>query len=178
MLKPVRREFASVFEAADGFVVLLVSRTSGWEADKILIRERTWGRVGSSRVGAAPTLSARRDWRNGLGRRGPSVACAGRWGRPQRGFRLTPHPPVPRGSKRFGQLHAGRAAVEREFGRLKNEYGLAPLRVRNVERVTLHADLTMLARLSLAVPERGRYRSPRRRLPTSKKLAPQTNPFA
>jgi hypothetical protein len=35
--------------------------------------------------------------------------------------------------------------VEREFGPLKHDYGLAPLRVRGAERVTLHADLTMLA---------------------------------
>jgi transposase len=54
-------------------------------------------------------------------------------------------------SKRFAQLYSGRAAVEREFGRLKNEYGLTPLRVRSIERVALHADLTMLARLSMAL---------------------------
>jgi hypothetical protein len=41
--------------------------------------------------------------------------------------------------------------VEREFGRLKHEYGLTPLRVRGIERVALHADLTMLARLALAL---------------------------
>jgi hypothetical protein len=56
----------------------------------------------------------------------------------------------PRVTKRFSQLYRGRAAVEREFGRLKNEHGLTPLRVRGLERVALHADLTMLARLSLA----------------------------
>jgi hypothetical protein len=28
--------------------------------------------------------------------------------------------------------------VEREFGRLKNEWALAPLRVRGLERVKLH----------------------------------------
>jgi hypothetical protein len=38
-----------------------------------------------------------------------------------------------------------------EFGRLKHEYGLAFLRVRGIERVRLHADLTMLGRLSLAL---------------------------
>ncbi len=57
-------------------------------------------------------------------------------------------PLVPRETKRWRELYRGRAAVEREFGRLKHEYGLAPLRVRGLERVTLHADLTMLARLS------------------------------
>jgi hypothetical protein len=41
--------------------------------------------------------------------------------------------------------------VEREFGRLKHDYGLAPLRVRGLERVALHADLTILARLAQAL---------------------------
>ena len=61
------------------------------------------------------------------------------------------HPLIPRESKRWRSLYRGRAAVEREFGRLKNEYGLAPLRVRGLARVQLHADLTMLARLSQAL---------------------------
>lgn len=61
------------------------------------------------------------------------------------------HPLVPRETKRWGDLYRGRAAVEREFGRLKNEYGLTPLRLRGRDRVALHADLTMLARLSLAL---------------------------
>jgi IS5 family transposase len=61
------------------------------------------------------------------------------------------HPLVPRETKRWRELYRGRAAVEREFGRLKNEYGLAPLRVRGLERVQLHADLVMLARLSQAL---------------------------
>jgi len=34
---------------------------------------------------------------------------------------------------------------------LKHEYGLTPLRLRSLERVALHADLTMLARLSQAL---------------------------
>jgi hypothetical protein len=41
--------------------------------------------------------------------------------------------------------------VEREFGGLKHHYGLAPLRVRGLERVQLHADLTILARLAQAL---------------------------
>jgi hypothetical protein len=61
------------------------------------------------------------------------------------------NPLVPRGTKRFGQLYRGRASVEREFGRLKHEYGLGPLRVRGIERVALHADLTILARLGQAL---------------------------
>jgi hypothetical protein len=61
------------------------------------------------------------------------------------------HPLVPRATRRFGTLYAGRAAVEREFGRLKNEHGLAPLRIRGIEGVALHADLTIFARLSQAL---------------------------
>lgn len=48
-------------------------------------------------------------------------------------------------------MYRGRAAIEREFGRLKHDYGLAPLRVRGLEKVALHADLTMLARLAQAL---------------------------
>jgi hypothetical protein len=58
---------------------------------------------------------------------------------------------IPFGSDEWKRLYRGRAAVEREFGRLKTLYGLAPLRVRGIERVRLHADLTMLARLALAL---------------------------
>jgi DDE family transposase len=61
------------------------------------------------------------------------------------------HPQIPRESKRFGDLYRGRSAVEREFGRLKHQYGLGPLRVRGLAKVQLHADLTMLARLSQAL---------------------------
>jgi hypothetical protein len=61
------------------------------------------------------------------------------------------HPLIPRETKRWGDLYRGRGAVERTFGRLKNEYGLKPLRVRGSERVALHADLTMLAQLAQAL---------------------------
>src|SRR5439155_25292368 len=61
------------------------------------------------------------------------------------------NPRVQRHTQRFRDLYRGRGAVEREFGRLKHDYGFAPLRVRGLERVQLHADLTMLARLTLAL---------------------------
>jgi len=79
--------------------------------------------------------------------------CPTRECSPKSGWvKATRHNPlVPRGTKRWGKLYRGRAAVEREFGRLKNEYGLAPLRVRGIERVQLHADLVMLVRLSQAL---------------------------
>ena len=61
------------------------------------------------------------------------------------------NPRISRYGERFRTLYRNRVAVEREFGRLKNDYGLAPLRVRGLERVQLHADLVMLARLSQAL---------------------------
>jgi IS5 family transposase len=67
----------------------------------------------------------------------------------ERASRLMPR--IPRHTQRFRDLYRGRAAVEREFGRLKHDYGLAPLRVRGLARVQLHADLTMLARLAQAL---------------------------
>jgi len=57
------------------------------------------------------------------------------------------HPLIPRHTKRSKALYSSRGAVEREFGRLKHEWALLPLRVRGIERVRLHADLTILAKL-------------------------------
>lgn len=57
-------------------------------------------------------------------------------------------PLIPRYTKRWKTLYCGRASVEREFGRLKNEWSLTPLRVRRIERVKLHADLTILTKLA------------------------------
>jgi hypothetical protein len=42
-------------------------------------------------------------------------------------------------------------AVEREFGVLKHEWAILPLRVRRLNRVRLHVDLTILARLGYAL---------------------------
>jgi hypothetical protein len=61
------------------------------------------------------------------------------------------HPLVPRETPRWRNLYRGRASVEREFGRLKNEWALLPLRVRGLERVQLHTDLTVLAKLACAL---------------------------
>ena len=61
------------------------------------------------------------------------------------------HPLIPRESKRWKSLYRGRGSVEREFGRLKHEWALLPLRVRGIERVRLHADLTILAKLACAL---------------------------
>ena len=70
------------------------------------------------------------------------------------------HPLIPRETPRFTALYRRRAAVEREFGRLKNEWALSPLRVRGLDRVRLHADLTILAKLACALArERLAYRA-------------------
>ena len=61
------------------------------------------------------------------------------------------HPLIPRETRRWRKLYQQRGAVEREFGRLKNEWALLPLRVRGMERVQLHADLTILAKLACAL---------------------------
>jgi hypothetical protein len=58
---------------------------------------------------------------------------------------------IPHETLRWRKLYRGRAAVEREFGRLKNEWALLPLRARGIERVQVHADLTILAKLSCAL---------------------------
>lgn len=58
------------------------------------------------------------------------------------------HTLIPRESKRWKQMYHRRGAVEREFGRLKHDWALLPLRVRGLERVRLHADLAVLAKLS------------------------------
>ncbi len=58
---------------------------------------------------------------------------------------------IPYGSDEWKRLYRGRSAVERENGRLKHDFGLGPLRVRGMQRVALHADLVMLARLAQAL---------------------------
>jgi transposase len=60
-------------------------------------------------------------------------------------------PIILRETTRWRSLYHGRGAVEREFGRLKNEYRLSPVRTRGLARVSLHANLVMLARLSQAL---------------------------
>lgn len=62
-----------------------------------------------------------------------------------------PLTPIPHGSAEWKRLYRARASVEREFGRLKHDYGLTPLRVRSLERVRLHADLAIVGRLALAL---------------------------
>jgi hypothetical protein len=81
-------------------------------------------------------------WRCPKGKCQPSH----RWIKPDR-F----DPLIPRSTRRYRKLTKGRAAVEREFGRLKDRWKLAPLRVRRLKRVQLHADLTILAKLSCAL---------------------------
>lgn len=61
------------------------------------------------------------------------------------------HPLIPRHTARSAKLYRSRGAVEREFGRLKHEWALLPLRVRGLDRVRLHADLTILAQLGCAL---------------------------
>lgn len=61
------------------------------------------------------------------------------------------HPLIPRGTERYKSLYHQRGAVEREFGHLKHEWAMLPLRVRRIFRVRLHVDLTILAKLATAL---------------------------
>jgi hypothetical protein len=61
---------------------------------------------------------------------------------------VSPAPADPARDSPLHRLYRRRAAVEREFGRLKNDWALSPLRVRGLDRVRLHADLTILAKLA------------------------------
>jgi len=61
------------------------------------------------------------------------------------------HTLVPRSTKRWKDTYKQRGCVERGFGRLKHEWGMLPLRVRRIERVRLHVDLTILAELASAL---------------------------
>src|SRR5437762_2310967 len=54
------------------------------------------------------------------------------------------HTLIPRGTDRWKGLYHQRGAVEREFGRLKHEWGMLPLRVRRLARVRLHVDQARL----------------------------------
>ena len=61
------------------------------------------------------------------------------------------HTLIPRSTERWGSLYHQRGAVEREFGYLKHEWSMLPLRVRRLPRVRLHVDLAILARLATAL---------------------------
>lgn len=60
-------------------------------------------------------------------------------------------PRIARHTERFRTLYRRRVAVESEFGLLKRDYAFAQIRVRGIERVRLHADLTILAQIGLAL---------------------------
>jgi hypothetical protein len=78
-------------------------------------------------------------------------------------------PRIARGTERFKSLYRRRALIEKEFAHLKREHALAMLRVRGLERVQLHVDLTLMARLALALDRaQGSYRS----RPKTSMLAP------
>jgi hypothetical protein len=69
------------------------------------------------------------------------------------------HPLIPRETERWKAAYRKRASVEREFGRSKHEWGLLPLRVRGIDRVRLHADLTVLTKLACALTRARSYSS-------------------
>jgi hypothetical protein len=60
-------------------------------------------------------------------------------------------PPDPAAHHALGEALQQRGAIEREFGRWKHEWVMLPLRVRGLDRVALHADFTILAKLGCAL---------------------------
>jgi hypothetical protein len=69
---------------------------------------------------------------------------------PLRKGRRAPLSVIPHSTDEWRSLYRRRSAVEREFGRLKHEFGLV-LRTRGLRKAQLHADLVMLARLGQAL---------------------------
>lgn len=63
------------------------------------------------------------------------------------------HTLIPRETDRWKAIYKTRVAVERTFGRLKHEWALLPLRIRRIDRVTIHVDLTILAQLASALAD-------------------------
>jgi transposase len=113
---------------------------------------RRWTRIRSRRKPELATLLARES-RGDFKRRATKWRCpigeckpASTWIKADR-----LHPLIPRETERSAKLYRSRGAVEREFGRLKHERALLPLRVRGLDRVKLHADLTILAKLACAL---------------------------
>ncbi|HEV7615415.1 MAG TPA: transposase [Solirubrobacterales bacterium] len=87
------------------------------------------------------------------------------------------HTLVPRSTKRWKAGYRKRAAVEREFGRLKNQWGLKPLRVRGLDRVRLHADLTILTKLACALSRARAATAPPRRQRGSSRASARPAPM-
>ena len=67
-------------------------------------------------------------------------------------------------TKRWRDLYRGRAAVEREFGRLKMDYGLTPIRVRGIDWFRFTLTSACWPAESGRSPEREPYRSPRKQV--------------
>jgi Transposase DDE domain len=63
------------------------------------------------------------------------------------------HTLVPRHTRRWKDLYAKRGSVEREFGRLKHQWGMLPLRTRTLRRVSVHVDFSMLTCLAMALAD-------------------------
>ena len=100
------------------------------------MRARTWTFAGSD------TKRGASKWRCPTGECAPASVWV-------KAGRL--HTLIPRGTRRWKSLYHQRGAVEREFGVLKHQWAMLPLRVRRLDRVRLHVDMTILTRLADAV---------------------------
>ena len=107
-------------------------------------------RATTSRRAASRHMDVRRaDYqRKATKRRRPTGECrpASRWVKADRLYPL-----VPRQLEPLDRPVSGPRGCEREFGRLKNEWAPSPLRVHGLDRMRLHAELTILAKLACAL---------------------------
>ena len=109
-----------------------------------VVRAITGRRAVSTASGCSPGADYTRKatkWRCPTGECAPASV----WVKADRLHRL-----IPRETARSAKLYKCRGAIEGEFGRLKHEWAMLPLRVRGIERVALHAELTILAKLRCA----------------------------
>lgn len=63
------------------------------------------------------------------------------------------HTLIPRTTDRWKTLYKTRGAVEREFGVLKHQWAMLPMRVRGLDKVRLHVSLSTLAQLTSALTD-------------------------
>ena len=131
----------------------------------VLLRETPWVKAGKAAPPSASTASGPSPVRSQAWRSQVPVPLGRVLARLDVGQgRPAPHSDPPGDGPLEGPVPPA-GAVEREFGMLKHEWALLPLRVRGIERVRLHADLTILAQLATALAKARRFPSRLKPLP-------------
>ena len=108
------------------------------------LRQTTAVKRGEHGAPPASTGAGRSREPTSSGTRASGAARLARASRSRSGQGRPPLPARPARLPALARPPSAPCSVEREFRRLKHEYGLTPLRVRGFARVELHADVTML----------------------------------